>query len=415
MASITTEKATGRRTIQFRGADGKRRSIRLGKVSKRQADRVRLLVEDPAGAAWSGGSVSDETARFMADAEDDLRDKLARVGLIRQTEAATLAAFMDTYLAGKRPTVKPGTMVRLNQAKLSLVRHLGADRRLRDVTEGDAADFRSKLIADGLAEATVRKRCGDARMIFRAAMRHGLIRSNPFASDAIPCSAIGTKHHAYIGDADARKVSNALPDASWRLLFALARWGGLRVVSEPRALEWGHVDWERNRLNVPAPKTAHIAGHESRVIPIFPELAPLLREVFEQAPEGERFVLPMLQHQTSAALRKPMLAAIKRAGVKPWRRLWHNLRSTRQTELEQTFPSHVVCAWLGNNRDTARRHYLQVTEDHFTEAVQNPVQQAHATPRNGSHEPNAKRDCSQAIALGGSKVTPTGFEPVLPG
>ncbi len=32
-----------------------------------------------------------------------------------------------------------------------------------------------------------------------------------------------------------------------------------------------------------------------------------------------------------------------RAGLKPWAKLFHNLRASRQTELENDFPSHVVC------------------------------------------------------------------------
>jgi hypothetical protein len=39
------------------------------------------------------------------------------------------------------------------------------------------------------------------------------------------------------------------------------------------------------------------------------------------------------------------------------------MRSTRQTELVASgFPSHVVCAWLGNSTDVANEHYLQVTD-----------------------------------------------------
>ena len=45
MASINNE-PNGRRTIQFVGADGKRRSIRLGKVSRRQAESVKVKVEE---------------------------------------------------------------------------------------------------------------------------------------------------------------------------------------------------------------------------------------------------------------------------------------------------------------------------------------------------------------------------------
>jgi hypothetical protein len=63
-----------------------------------------------------------------------------------------------------------------------------------------------------------------------------------------------------------------------------------------------------------------------------------------------------------------------RAGLNPWLRLFHNMRSTCQTELEERFPSHVVCSWIGNTIQIAREHYLQITDDHFKKAQQNPTQ-----------------------------------------
>ena len=54
------------------------------------------------------------------------------------------------------------------------------------------------------------------------------------------------------------------------------------------------------------------------------------------------------------------------------------MRASRQTELEETFPTHVVCKWMGNSPKVAQKHYLQVTDSHFEKAVQNPVQQASA-------------------------------------
>ncbi len=36
---------------------------------------------------------------------------------------------------------------------------------------------------------------------------------------------------------------------------------------------------------------------------------------------------------------------------------------------------HVVCQWIGNSQPIAAKHYLQVTDDHVSKAVRNPVQQ----------------------------------------
>ncbi len=45
---------------------------------------------------------------------------------------------------------------------------------------------------------------------------------------------------------------------------------------------------------------------------------------------------------------------------------------------------HVVCQWIGNSQPIAAKHYLQVTDDHLSKAVRNPVQQPAVLPRTGS-------------------------------
>lgn len=239
------------------------------------------------------------------------------------------------------------------------------------------------LVDKGRAEATTRKRCGDARSIFAHAIKGKQIEHNPFL--AVPVAAIATKHHHFLGPDDARKVLAELPNAQWRLLFVLARWGGLRVPSEPRGLVWSDVLWDKHRLRVDG-KTGE------RWVPIFPELAGPLREAFEAAEPGQVRVLPfMATAYNGGAVRHPLERAIKRAGLTLWPRLWHNLRSTRQTELEEQFPSHVVCRWLGNSTQVARTHYLQTTDDHFTRAAALPEALPAAAPSSGNQSQRVAR------------------------
>lgn len=160
------------------------------------------------------------------------------------------------------------------------------------------------------------------------------------------------------------------PSAEWRLLFALARWGGMRVPSEPESLRWEEIDFERMRINFRCPKTEHHDGKERREIPIFPELVEPLREEFEGAEAGEEFVLPFLRRITGAALRKPVLAALRAAKINPWPKLWNALRASRVTELRESFPAHVVDAWLGHDDKVARTHYAQILDEHFHRALQ---------------------------------------------
>ncbi len=139
---------------------------------------------------------------------------------------------------------------------------------------------------------------------------------------------------------ETQKVIDACPDAEWRLIVALARYGGLRTPSEHFSLRWREVDWENGRIRVTSPKTAHHAGGGSRMIPLFPELRPYLEEVFDQAPDGAEYV-PGERYRkdpTNLNLRSRMLDIIRAAGLKEWPKLFQNMRSTRETELAETFP-----------------------------------------------------------------------------
>jgi hypothetical protein len=77
-------------------------------------------------------------------------------------------------------------------------------------------------------------------------------------------------------------------------------------------------------------------------------LRPYLQEAFEPAEPGEEIVMNRCRH-SAANLRTQMSRLVKRAGLKPWPRIFHNMRATRQTELEAEFPTHVVCTWIGNS------------------------------------------------------------------
>ncbi len=181
----------------------------------------------------------------------------------------------------------------------------------------------------------------------------------------------------------AEKVIEALPDAQWRLMFALARFGGLRCPSEVLSLRWGDIDWDRNRIVITSPKTEHHEGGASRVIPLFPELRQYLDECFQIADEVAEYCVSRYRKfdsNYSVLLNK----LVKRAGLPTWPKPWHNLRSSRETELVEQYPEHVVCKWIGNSPRVAKKHYLQVTDEHFEKAVQKAVQQPAEMARKAS-------------------------------
>lgn len=183
----------------------------------------------------------------------------------------------------------------------------------------------------------------------------------------------------FIPQADAQKIIDACPDNEWKTLIALARFGGLRTPSETHALKVQDIDWEHNRIRVTSPKTEHHEGHGVRIVPLFPELAPYLLQAVDDVPDRAEYLITKHRGEN---LRTTMEKIIARAKIEPYPKPFHNLRASRQTELAEHFPAHVVCAWLGNSEDIAKRHYLQVRDADYEraitppagKAVQNPVQ-----------------------------------------
>ena len=194
----------------------------------------------------------------------------------------------------------------------------------------------------------------------------------------------------------ARKLLDACPDAEWRLIFALCRYGGLRCPSEVLGLRWGDIDWERSRFTIRSPKTEHHDGKDRRTLPIFPELLPHLADAFDRAEPGQQHVVTRCRDD-GVNLRTQLERIIERAGLKPWPKLYHNLRASRQTELAEQYPIHVVCAWLGNSTAIAAEHYLQVTEDHYAKAA--------GTPLEGTKERAGERGTESGTVRGGKGLS----------
>jgi hypothetical protein len=86
---------------------------------------------------------------------------------------------------------------------------------------------------------------------------------------------------------------------------------------------------------------------------MFPELRPFLEGVFNLAEPGTVYVITRYR-DTTVNLRTRFLKIAHKAGVKPWPKLFHNLRASRETELAQDYPLHVVCEWIGNSAKVAQ-------------------------------------------------------------
>ena len=103
MASIGREQ-NGNRRILFSAPDGKRKTIRLGKVSQRLAEGIKLRVEQLLEANQLNRPMESELTQWVANLEPRTAKRLAAVGLIAKPEArvaATLGPFLKAYIDGR--------------------------------------------------------------------------------------------------------------------------------------------------------------------------------------------------------------------------------------------------------------------------------------------------------------------------
>ncbi len=382
MASIGKE-AGGTKRILFYAPDGKRKTIRLGKATQRQAEAVCLRIERLVTAKITKHGTDDETARWVAEIDDKLHNKLARAGLVepRTAGSLTLGTWLDRYIGG-RSDVRERTTINLRQAARNLTDHFGRDRRLDSITPGDADQWRVWML-ERLGENTVRRHCGRAKQFFRAAVRHKLLKENPFA-DMKGCvvAASDPSRQFFLSETDSLKILNECPTLEWKLIFALARWQALRTPSEHLRLRWCDLDLENRTMVIHQPKL-ETRGKPTRTMRIFEPVLSLLSELRDIVQPG--FDCPLSASILTADKgdavnwRQTFQKIVKRAGVEPWPKLFQALRATRETELAAVLPLHVVTAWCGNTPKVALQHYLMTTDDHFEQASSLDVSADRAT------------------------------------
>lgn len=318
-------------------------------------------------------------AFWIASIENDLHEKLAGAGLVEPRTESTevpLGLFVERFIADRSADVEERTVINWKGTKAKLREFFGEDVSLSSI-RADKAEEYARWLRRKLARATAAGHIKRAKQFLRQAVREKLIPSNPF-EDIVAGLQENPERKHFIPSDVIEKVIDQCPDAEWRLLIALSRYGGLRNPSETLNLKWQDIDSAIGIMRVTSPKTKK-QGKGFRIVPIFRELARYIDEAHECAHDGSVYCINRYRSQ-DVNLRTQFLRFIKRAGEKPWGRLWHNLRASLETKLANEFPLHVVTVWLGNTPRVAERHYLQVTPEHIARATGRVVQGVVHTP-----------------------------------
>jgi len=408
MASLRQINERGRNGWQLRfSVDKHRKVIWLPAIDEHTANTWKMHVEYL--VTTHGKSLpSRSTTLWISSLQPADQQKLANVGLIEPivkpeireiTAPRSLEAFIDWYIS--RRNVKPATVAKWNQTRDCLTKHFGDGCDVASITVADAEAWREWLAKSGnnregkteskdrridLGDNTVRRRTGIARQFFNYAIKANLIAENPFVSPSMPTSVHGNEaRQAFITMEVFDKVIGACPSTEWEAIIALSRLGGLRCPSETLRLRWEDIDFAYGRIRIHASKTEHHKDGGIRDCPLFPGLRPYLEQLAELAKcRGAKPTDSVIANLrgSEAYLRRGLFRILKKAGIVPWPKIFHNMRASRETELLDDFPIKDVCAWIGNSQSVAMKHYAMRREDSFARANGTLEMRGH----NGGHK-----------------------------
>ena len=340
---------------------GKLRKLWLGPISASGCKLICQHLDALKHAAEAAVPASANSLKWARSTDERIQKQLAKWGLIELGSTESLPKLVGAYAERYRDAVSGAnsTKKRWKNTVSKLLQFFPPHVSLSAVSPGDAERV-AKSIRSQFSSSHAGKLLSDFKQIFAAGGKDRLITENPFEH-------INTKgqhdkaRETYVEAATINKLLEHC-DTHFAAIITLARFAGLRVPSEPLALELSHLDLPAGKMSIWSPKTGF------RVCPIFPECRPHLEKLWDQAAEGQKHLFTRARSSAATVWRDKLLSVCQAASVKPWPKLWQNLRASARTDLESRFPAFVCDSWLGHSSRIAAKHYSRVNDQHFAEA-----------------------------------------------
>ena len=363
MATLTTERRSGKTTgYNVQWCDDKtRRTIYLSgkQYSKKTAEQFKDIIETLLYNKRNNVAVPDKTtAHWLCSAHDDLKTKLATVGLLTVIESKTVKQLWNTFLKHKQD-VKLATINKYLECRSKFYEEFAPEESIEKITSERLCEWHTSLLNE-YAESTVTLHLKRVCTVLNWAVDNNWIYKSPMQK--LPRSGLRSRaNDRFITMEEYGKLLDICPNQEWRVIIALARIGGLRCPSELRQLRWKDVDWAQNRFLVHSPKTEHYENHASRLVPLFDELRTELESHVDNISE---FVLQNFCG-TAWNLYKPFQEIAVRAGLGNIKSPFVNMRRSRSNEVVRRYGREMEKLWIGHTTDVMEKYYLRPMEEDF--------------------------------------------------
>lgn len=342
---------------------GVKKYLSLGSLyPPKEVEQIKSIVEKLVAADVTGCPLDRRATAWLAASSADLRRRLERSGLIVIEHAPTVDDVLSLYWSEELDKLKERSQRTKEMARRVLLEYFPATTKVTELTKSRVSEFSTKLDAR-YAPATRAGLVRDIRRFFNYAVERERIKSNPFESVAVGSYANKEREY-FVSLDDFEKMLEVCPSQELRTILTLYRIGGLRR-GEVFAATWSDVDWKDGKMLVHSQKTERHAGHESRIIPLFPALRRELSASFKESADKSSAIVNLSDEQIRLRVEK----IIKLAGLTKWPRLFQNLRSSRSNEVVREFGTIAEATWIGHSQRTASAHYLHILDAEYEKAT----------------------------------------------
>lgn len=301
-----------------------------------------------------------EVAEWVRGLDDETKMRLVDSGLVNLSSTGGTLADLIGFTNRILHNIAPHTKRNYAQVQKSAGEYFKLTKPLASFTAADAEGFK-RWLSKQYGPASIAKRIKHCRQMFNLAVQQEWIARNPFSGIRVKVK-VDPERRVFVSREVADKVLAGLRDPEDRLVFALARYGGLRVGSEIRTLFWRDISLDTWLMRLRATKTDSM-----RVCPIFVELQPYFLAL---APgELDELVCPRFCRGTDVAFRNRLVKTLDRLGVDIWPDLMLNCRRTRATEIVERWGARAESDWIGHGADISHRHYQITLQEKIDEAT----------------------------------------------
>jgi integrase len=395
--------------IFVKASNGKRRAIRLGKLTKEDAEEAERRIRKIEATHQGLDKLDRMTLLWLDELPRVLRERVVRTGIVpadvaAPPEVASVAGYsphspaparvtvrdcsLETLIAKWRETltVEPQSSVSYDQM-VDRVRRFLAWLATRPLSEGEEprnplADVRQLRPADGnrfeawliehgrkqsdkpLAASTASRTIGAAQTLFEFGVLEGWYLKSPF-DHLTRRGEFNDERNVYVTARLIDKLVEISPDQELATALVLSRYATFRGPSEFAALAWSDVDWEASMIGITAPKTKRYRFGRRRRAPLNAKVLAQLNKLWDDTPGKAVKVLPRIGSLESSPLNERLELLCRRLGVALWDKPWTNMRASCETDWQQIdkMQPFETAAYMGHGATVALLHYNRVAKD----------------------------------------------------